>query len=119
MSELAELLERVKAATGPDRELDWDIQQSQFGIEQTDFHGTPRYTASIDAALALAERLLPGRSWKIVGEPAAVYPHCAVIRDAGKLSDVAEAFIASHRTPALAILTALLSALNTAEGGDE
>lgn len=61
------LLERVKAASGPDRDLEWDIQQALFGIEQTDFHGTPRYTASIDAALALVERVLPG-SWYVLAK---------------------------------------------------
>lgn len=98
MTTLTELLARVEAATGPDRELD-RLLAKQFGwhrveprnttskkggwIAPEDFmglnsdgsprldslHGTtiwsdvPRLTASLDAALALADRVLPG--WDI------------------------------------------------------
>lgn len=90
MSDLAELLERVKAATGPDRELDADLAQTIEGVEiqWRQANGTmemypvqrypstthsagfgigpvPNYTASIDAALALTERVLPG--WWVHG----------------------------------------------------
>ena len=133
MSDLAELLERVRAATGPDRSIDVAIaiafppegekrrelsdastRCGQYWYSHKYEEGSRsalEFTASIDAALALTERMLPGWSWKIVGEPGAVYPHCAVVRNAATLSDVAEAFVASHRTPSLAILSALLAAL--------
>lgn len=71
MSDLERLLTMVKAATGPDRELDEDI------LKHLGFHswagrmsyrkspiwidfGSSEITASIDAALALVERTLPG-----------------------------------------------------------
>lgn len=82
MPTLADLLERVEKASGPDRGLDealanafgWDFQtKSEGGRVWTEWKrpegfrlplGTladpPFFTASIDAALALVERVLPG-----------------------------------------------------------
>lgn len=60
MADLVSLRDRVKAATGPDRDLDWAIwfetakEPADHGVD-----GWPHYTASIDAALALVENLLP------------------------------------------------------------
>lgn len=79
VSNLAVLLERVKAATGPNQELDAQIGLA-FGWEPNIYHTAwfppdydddlkddylpqlPLFTASIDAALALVEKVLPG--WK-------------------------------------------------------
>lgn len=83
MSDLASLLRRVKAATGPDRELDWSLHDvafveffEQYGYRRKgEFYVTASpavpggerisapeyYTASIDAALALVDKMLPGR----------------------------------------------------------
>jgi hypothetical protein len=73
--ELSDLLARVEAATGPDRELDGAIHNALFGTNYvrstgsvTGFMTSPtdngnppveRYTASIDAALALALKIAP------------------------------------------------------------
>lgn len=75
MTDLTELLARVEAATGPDRELDAEIfirvardgddsivynrqiEKVWIGRDWFDF---PRYSGSVDAALALVERVLPG-----------------------------------------------------------
>lgn len=80
------LLERVKKAVGPDRAIDGDLFiEFTPGIQEAgridrDFTGgvvgwwptdgpyqsareVPRYTASIDAALALLDRVLPGAEW--------------------------------------------------------
>jgi hypothetical protein len=94
MADLAELLAKVKAATGPDREIDgalsaalrvgknlpdwalrWGgewrptIQGSVVLIEDNGnigpHYSSPEYTASIDAALALVGRVLPGWCWLI------------------------------------------------------
>lgn len=87
MTDLSELIERVKAATGPDRDLDiallplWEpghdalksyddryqteLRDGVFSVWKLDGGYSasiqfPRFTTSIDAALALAERVLPG-----------------------------------------------------------
>lgn len=83
MTEITELLERVKAATGPDRELDalillhlngWTLHEEtnpksgSFAFWEGEpwnsvchnCSGWEALTASIDAALALVERCLPG-----------------------------------------------------------
>jgi hypothetical protein len=58
---LSELLAKVQAASGPDREL--DIANTK-ALVHGKFYQTPEtagpYTSSIDAALALVERVLPG-----------------------------------------------------------
>lgn len=77
----ATLLERLEGATGPDRELDFALGKTLDhvpanaewqgpedgslllwpGTQEYPGVGTlPSYTASIDAALALVERVLPG-----------------------------------------------------------
>src|SRR5690554_4343906 len=65
----AELLDKVKAATGPDRELDLDLAKALVPDvlvmrQRDDNTGADpytywEYTASVDAALALVERVLP------------------------------------------------------------
>lgn len=74
MTDLKELIAKCERATGGDRELDHWVQASlvceHFGHYETpdawvaaavEFRwATPRYTTSIDAALALLERVLPG-----------------------------------------------------------
>ncbi len=57
----AELLEQVKAATGPDKVLDASIE---LELDAKSFwknpnEDSPPFTASIDAALALVERVMP------------------------------------------------------------
>lgn len=59
--EIEALLERVKAATGPDRELDEAIRFYFDPVGSVYYSESSAYTASIDAALALVERMLPGR----------------------------------------------------------
>ena len=132
------ILERLRAATGPDRELDALIWLettdgatrrestvtsstnlwSPYTIDETrDATGrlitVPSYTASIDAALALVERMLPG---------------CGVVIHANNdsyMKDSAILHVPSYSsppkcdghgaTPALAILTALFAALEAKE----
>lgn len=88
MTNLAGLLARVRAARGPDRELDGDIanalSQAPEGFRRSKIRSNsmmwaektksdwdhaerwdaPRYSASIDAALALVERGVPGAIWE-------------------------------------------------------
>jgi hypothetical protein len=142
MNDLQELLERVKNATEHNRELDADIATALgFKIEWKmanyimelrpviDWppHGRepcPQFTASIDAALALVERKLPGWAYAIIHEEGrgnVAYVHNNQSAFEGwstrpnpnrRWHEVRAA------TPALAILAALLSALSTAHKGE-
>lgn len=80
-----ELIERLKVATGPDRELDEAIAlalcDEHFFAQLADapegtgcemyrmghhsFSSALRVTSSVDAALGLVERMLPGWKWNI------------------------------------------------------
>jgi hypothetical protein len=58
--EIEALIERVEKATGPDRELDISICD-ELGWPDKAWAGYPAGpTSSLDAAVALVERLLPG-----------------------------------------------------------
>lgn len=144
--ELRALRERVRAATGPDRELDAAICAAlrYVGARERDvlwvarwtgpiegrgervvllgatgecaWAKAPLLTASIDAALALAERALPKARLDRLSDrrrlTAAGDWHC---RFTGAITDDANGF---GLTAALAILDALLTALIAqAEGG--
>lgn len=121
---LAEMLERVEKATGPDRELDgriwceirgypfivWDgagVAYKNPDLRHEDADRIPKVTASADAALALVEREFPGAFWSLTnidpdsGFDATVGPHHG-----------------DGASPALAILAALLSALIAKEASD-
>lgn len=67
MTDIGELLERVKAARGADMLLSNDMWRALRGQEPGSilYHETPDVTASIDAAIALVERVLPGWRWNI------------------------------------------------------
>ncbi|MDH3740291.1 MAG: hypothetical protein OER56_01720 [Hyphomicrobiales bacterium] len=106
-SELQALRERIRAATGPDRGIDgrlhfYDCERNSAvpcGATNISFrkheqkhgwhtayiahkgfiHGFPEYTASIDAALALVERVLPGWTWRVAS--------CSVSDDAWIIPD--------------------------------
>jgi hypothetical protein len=141
MTDISELIERVKAATGPDRELDAllyaivadhrtvrENMHPEFGRQLLarnnrpphdeywlDHPATvfPAYTASIDAALALAERVLPGCVWTIEADACWL----RVLTE----DDVAEfqgnkAGMGGKWTP-LAIVLALLTALQSTHSG--
>ena len=115
MSDLTELLERVKAATGPDRELDGNIYNALkpdyaawAAMERNTtfffWRDVFPYTGSIDAALALVERKLPGWEWQVrrTGYAELHHPTHHLKDEIGRAA-----------TPALAILAALLSALTS------
>lgn len=77
MTDLAELLERVRSATGPDRELDHRCEaafrifmgMSNWGVSKNAVEwlansvgrdtGVPKYTSSIDTCLTAVSILLP------------------------------------------------------------
>lgn len=93
MTDLNELLERVKKAKGPDREIDahcfalsqggrlrqfydgdksyvWEKPIDGFWIRDIkNVTGTAKFSGSIDATLDLVERLLPGSMWRLQSSP--------------------------------------------------
>lgn len=133
---LQDLLHRVESATGPDRELDALIMVALGGARRVDeclFYGPgettwcfsdyeheydmpplPYVTASLDAALALVERCLPGAAgcdWGLRYNGTRARPYlCQVwLIDGSSVTEQAE-------TGALALLTALLRALAAGQG---
>ena len=115
-STLRALLERVKSATGPDTRLDLAVHMA---LHPSDFpdrwswdDDRPlRITASLDAALALVERVMPGCFWDLERD---------YIYDAGHLAPrsvarvrvamTARLHVQVGATPALALLAAMLEA---------
>lgn len=124
MKDLADLIERIGGATGPDRRLDgaiaialtpgartW-IRGLAGGYKVGDEHKVAdAFTASLDAALALVERVLPG--WFIGvqqnrGVPAENAWSGILCPEDGDEVEI------TAPTPALALLSSMLRAV---EGG--
>lgn len=113
MTALTDLLARVEGASGADRDLDAAIGLA-LGVRDVLGTGRAAFTASVDAALALMESVLPGSTFAAHGPDedgkfwAGVGPsHYQAWADA---EDISAAF------PALAILAATLRALIAKEG---
>ncbi len=119
MTDLSGLLERVEAASGPDRELDkalWyklifdpALDKKDDSYLQLVGSPYPAYTSYIDAALALKDRILPGHAVAVgdmAFEGGARLPWGCVWSPGGFIIGQAEA-----KTPALALLAALLRAV--------
>lgn len=116
-AELATLRARIDAATGPDRELDLSLAEALVpdvvvllhnrGTGQNERSTYWHYTASIDAALALVERLLPGWLWTFGSYGPDDGPWACITEPTEPCADYA----ARGPTPALAILSALMSAM--------
>jgi len=139
MSSLTELRERVERATGPDRELDIEIAGALFELSRltkklqrslgfrpgsvepqiiirdrfagADTEPIPYYTASIDAALALVERKLPGAEYDIT----TLYGVAHVDLPLNYSDQSSECGRRADGSVPLAILTALLRALESQE----
>jgi len=121
------LVERLEKATGPDREIDAAIR-AQLGISEG-YHAHEFYTASLDAALALVERVLPG--WRVqFWQQRSGSWHVRLIRDAhyalvttedeDRTRDGDNEIAGARSTPALALCLAALKALAQGnEGSDE
>lgn len=139
MNDLQSLRERVEKADGPDRELDCQLALKVGGFHlmervhrepayctYTEMDGltvpgqdgtmmVPHYTASIDSAVALIERKIPAEKrffWQV---------GVCSIRDGRVVSYSAETNWTGEKefeakTPALALIAALLSALETHNG---
>jgi len=126
---MTSLTTRLQEATGLDRELDFAIGFELAGWTRVERFGdtyirtpdgniyadayggmAPSFTESVDAALELVERKLPGWSW-------AFFNHfkkgtCTAFICDGPVIDLVEATEAHAPTAPLAILAALISALS-------
>lgn len=126
MTDLEVLLARVEAAAGPDRGLDCDIfcatAESPFVnyypdcvlaslggfAARVEIADIDKFTSSIDAAVALCERVLPGwTAWEIRSRAGKSIFHAEVSRLVNGEEDIEAANSAS---PALALLAAILRA---------
>ena len=136
MSKLTELLARVQAAKGPDREIDALVHCLDKGLTfhkfmrvnerqtrpdtplgkaysfrtekgETAIWQTEHYSESLDALAALAERVLPGCYWRLSNSCVAT-----VVLNTENANEHSEA----AATPALAFLAAILAAKIAKEG---
>lgn len=129
----ADLIDRLEKLTGPDREVDAEIAlhfgarhrsrrtgsgvnkgrewfvDSIGGVEEWSRH-PPASTASIDAAVALVEKMLPGWGWDLVKPKKGAPGKCRSAVFNGE-----HLFTGSAYSPEVALLLALLRALE-AEG---
>lgn len=153
MVDVSELIGRIEAATGPDREtdidlcialnylnciddaplnlrrapddpgwLDYEFVQDGKSVECTD--EAPALTASIDSALALVERCLPDHQWGVgsAGIRSGAHPDGNAAYVDGFRAHVTKRsplrpmpVVGTARTAPLAILSALLRALEEKE----
>ena len=127
MQKIEELIAALEMAEGPSQEFDWTIANLILGFlamqpKKHPYEGAlaydkdgilrlvPRYTASIDGAIALAKRVLPG--WRIRAEHGENYSVTEFIRGWGARKEVLG--LATSERPddhiALCICTATLRA---------
>lgn len=119
---LLDLLSRVESATGDDSFLDASIE---LELEPGNFYGrpgedSPAYTASLDAALALVGRCDPGFKWRVAAYTPAEAQACGIDRAERPFWATCglpgEQEQAAGKTPALALIAALLKALAAGQG---
>ena len=112
----AELIEKLKAATGADRNIDAMLHHVALdGIGTGAYADSPRYTDSIDAALDLVEKMLPQASPGVSQNVHHITWHAwmAHVNADGEADTISEA---THEYSApLAILLSLLLALSQEE----
>lgn len=120
MSDFAQIKERLEKATGPSRPIEEALKLAiaahmfAAGASKEDVVATvggdfyadpPLWTSSVDAALALVERLLPGWTWRVEK-----WTECYDAKLWG-LADAPGIGAGHGPTAPLAILAALLTAL--------
>lgn len=114
----ADLMERLERLEWPDRALDLEIlarvaqagewAEGDITYALSDVEGTtspPAYTASLDTAVALVERVLPDAKWDV--STTGFRPGATVVSFARRAREGAYA-----ATPAIALLIAALKALD-------
>lgn len=108
MTALTELLARVKAAKGADRELDIALTDALLSPSSS----TSPFTSSLVAAIALVERLLPGWCRQLVRHRiSGSWRNDVCLWDPDEADEDVGACESEGATLALAIIAALLRAL--------
>ncbi|CUW44430.1 hypothetical protein B3286c1_1762 [Brucella vulpis] len=127
-----DLITRLSKLDAPDREVDWEIYQFFMGewlhkhgykregdhyrtatppVSGTEICSGPEYfTASVDAAIALAERGLPGCDWTISSNRQNEKPFSEIILT---VEHGRSGYCGLGTTPAIAICIAILRAKET------
>lgn len=101
------LAERCEKATGPDREIDFDIDVARHAPKRIrGFQALAPYTASIDAITALIERKLPRWSWSASLSETRKFAQA----DLGRSYPTNRRVTTEHKTPALALCAAFCRA---------
>lgn len=122
MGKYAEIIDRLEKATGPDRNIDVFAWTLIIGIKprHTFFAGRDEHvekiTASIDASVALVEKMLPG--WAHGYDKG--QKTCIGFVDRHDFNDriTGARFTATGASAPIAILIALFKALEAKESGD-
>lgn len=134
----SDLIAKLEALNGPDREVDHAIA-AHFGLYNAStidgphlrrrWNG-PELTASLDSAIALVGRVLPGWAWTIMaakplttteaGETVAKGPFTAFVNNSPRRPAEPDAECEGvGTTPAIALLIALLRARSALEARQE
>lgn len=116
-ADLSALIARLEAAEVGSRELDWDIGAALFtGVRGC---AAPNATTSLDAALELVKKVLPGWLWDVTTITTAVgglrKPLASVVRPDQPEGEEIKTW-GYGSTPALALCIAILRA-KQGEGG--
>jgi len=102
---LDHLLERLRAATGSDVDLDAEVSLVLLGSPDR----APGYTSSVDACLDLLQGVLPGWHWHVGHGANGIFPYATL----SKGKTVVEA---NGTTVPLVLLLAIVKALRTQRG---
>lgn len=126
MTDLSSLIERVKSATGADRELDLAIATALVPDvivlrQRDDDSGSDpytywEYTASLDATIALAEEVLPGWVWGVTSYTGRRSDGMMWRRSGDDPRGFDFKVRVEATTPSLALLLAILTALEEKNG---
>lgn len=107
MAERTDLIARLEALTVPDRKVDAEIGVILHIHPPGGGWLSHEYTRSLDAAVALCERVLPDWVWQVSRLSADVWDGMNI------------GVTAYHKIPAIALLIATLKALDTKETAND
>ena len=112
MGKYADIIDRLEKADAPDRTIDWMIHVMD-GLDGVGSYGNhPAFTASLDAAIALLERMLPGHFLDIGMRPGWRGKPVRPVADIYDIdSSDADHMPLEGATPAIAVLAALFRVL--------